>query len=288
MTAASARSSTGIRFVLATVPRSRPGWRVLHSIDWPGPLRKCEPGIILNGFHALIDSQGVENSDPFVSRIPHGVEGKCAVTEGFHPSKLCLKRGRESVRTWAGVGREEVEVIPEPFRPDVGDVVELLALLRRLDVLGLQDVLDQVPGLRFYLGFERGGYGGCFLAGRIFHGSLGFAIVIIRPCSLLLFQVPFARLQHLRQRLRIGQPVFMSRPRSATPRASRCSGPVPAESANGTTSSASECRMTVPGLTVVAVPHRFHAGQSRTNGVEPVLMFIATAPPRLEPTTTSG
>ena len=32
----------------------------------------------------------------------------------------------------------------------------------------------------------------------------------------------------------------------------------------------------------------FHAGQSRTNGVSPLSMFIATAPPRLEPTTTSG
>ena len=46
--------------------------------------------------------------------------------------------------------------------------------------------------------------------------------------------------------------------------------------------------MTVPGLTVVAVPHRFQAGQSSTSGVEPELMFMATAPPRLEPTTTSG
>ena len=60
------------------------------------------------------------------------------------------------------------------------------------------------------------------------------------------------------------------------------------ESANGTTSSDLECRITVPGFTVVAVPHRFHAGQSNTSVVEPESMFIATAPPRLEPTTTSG
>jgi hypothetical protein len=60
------------------------------------------------------------------------------------------------------------------------------------------------------------------------------------------------------------------------------------ESANGTTSSALECKITVFGLTVLVLPHRFQAGQSNTNGVEPKLMFIATAPPRLEPTTTFG
>ena len=42
------------------------------------------------------------------------------------------------------------------------------------------------------------------------------------------------------------------------------------------------------GFTVIAVPHRFQAGQSRTSGVEPALMFIATAPPLDEPTTTSA
>ena len=37
-------------------------------------------------------------------------------------------------------------------------------------------------------------------------------------------------------------------------------------SANGTTSSAPECRMVVPGLTVVTVPNRFQAGHIRTRG----------------------
>ena len=54
------------------------------------------------------------------------------------------------------------------------------------------------------------------------------------------------------------------------------------------TSSAPECRMIVPGFTVVAVPNRFHAGQSRTSGIKSISRFMATAPPRLEPTTTSG
>ena len=46
--------------------------------------------------------------------------------------------------------------------------------------------------------------------------------------------------------------------------------------------------MTVSGFTVVAVPHRFHAGQSSTSGVLPDLMFMATAPPRLNRQHTSG
>src|SRR5262249_8120954 len=58
-------------------------------------------------------------------------------------------------------------------------------------------------------------------------------------------------------------------------------------SANGTTSSARLCRMTVPGLTVLAVPCLFHAGQSRTSFASPLLMVMATAAPLDEPTTTS-
>jgi hypothetical protein len=44
----------------------------------------------------------------------------------------------------------------------------------------------------------------------------------------------------------------------------------------------------VPGLTVLVDPHFFQAGQSRTSFASPLRMFIATAPPREEPTTTWG
>jgi hypothetical protein len=44
----------------------------------------------------------------------------------------------------------------------------------------------------------------------------------------------------------------------------------------------------MPGLTVLAVAHFFRVGQSRTSLASPFLMFTATAPPRDEPTTTSG
>ena len=42
------------------------------------------------------------------------------------------------------------------------------------------------------------------------------------------------------------------------------------------------------GLMILVIPQRFHAGQRSTSGVSPLAMFIATAPPRDEPTTTSG
>ena len=58
------------------------------------------------------------------------------------------------------------------------------------------------------------------------------------------------------------------------------SGDQTGASANGTTSSARLCRITVPGFTVLAVPHFFHAGQRRTRRASPILMFIATAPER--------
>lgn len=60
------------------------------------------------------------------------------------------------------------------------------------------------------------------------------------------------------------------------------------ESENGTVSSSGQCRMIVPGFTLRAVPQRFQAGHRRTSGVLPESMFMATAPPRDEPTTTSG
>src|SRR5277367_1240804 len=47
-------------------------------------------------------------------------------------------------------------------------------------------------------------------------------------------------------------------------------------------------RITVPGFTVLTAAHFFQAGQSKTSRAPPLLMFIAPAPPRDEPTTTCG
>jgi hypothetical protein len=54
---------------------------------------------------------------------------------------------------------------------------------------------------------------------------------------------------------------------------------------NGTTPSARLWRITVPAF---AVPYFFHVGQSKTSRPSPLWMFIATALPLDEPTTTSG
>ena len=53
-------------------------------------------------------------------------------------------------------------------------------------------------------------------------------------------------------------------------------------------SSARLCRITVPGFTVLDVPYFFDAGQRRTTFALPLLMFMAAAPPRLDPTITWG
>ena len=51
-------------------------------------------------------------------------------------------------------------------------------------------------------------------------------------------------------------------------------------SAQGITSSAPLCSIAVPIFTVLTVPRRFHTGQSKTSRAAPILMFMATAPPR--------
>ena len=44
----------------------------------------------------------------------------------------------------------------------------------------------------------------------------------------------------------------------------------------------------MPSFTVFTIPNFFHRGQSRTSRTSPPLMFLATVPPRLSPTTTLG
>ena len=57
---------------------------------------------------------------------------------------------------------------------------------------------------------------------------------------------------------------------------------------NGITSSCWECKTRELALVRWARPHFFQAGHSRTKGMSPLCMLIAMAPPREEPTMTSG
>ena len=95
-----------------------------------------------------------------------------------------------------------------------------------------------------------------------------------------------------RGRLRASPPAAPGRPAGDRCRPRSASAPLffasSSLSAKGTTSSARLCRITVPGFTVLAVPYFFQAGQSSTSFASPLSMFMATAPPRLDPTTTWG
>src|SRR5207248_1196761 len=86
---------------------------ILHRllVDRSSSARRSrhEPRIVLDGFHALIHEEGIVYPNPLAG-MTHKVEGECGVAEVFHPRKLRLERGREGVRTWASVGRDEVEV----------------------------------------------------------------------------------------------------------------------------------------------------------------------------------
>ena len=157
--------------------------------------------------HSSTDRASI-NPNPFLARVTHEVEGKLAVTEGFHPSKLRLERGREGVRAWAGVGRDEVEVIPVPLRPDVGDVVELRLSGGGWTCLGFNTFSIKSLAFVSTSALSEAVTEALFFAGRIFHGSLGFAIVV--SPFVVAASGGAARLQHLLQRLRVGQSVILS------------------------------------------------------------------------------
>jgi hypothetical protein len=52
-----------------------------------------EPGIVPDGFHAVVHRKFVANADPFLAGIAHEVEREPAATEGFDPCKFRLEGG---------------------------------------------------------------------------------------------------------------------------------------------------------------------------------------------------
>src|SRR5260370_297626 len=59
-----------------------------------------KPRIVSDGCHALVHRKSVEDADPFLARVPHGVKGKLFATKRFHAGKHPLERGREGILTW--------------------------------------------------------------------------------------------------------------------------------------------------------------------------------------------
>ena len=79
--------------------------------------------------------------------MPKLREAELAVADVFHPRKLCLEGGGKGVRAWTGVAGDEVEIAPVPFPAEVRDIVELRVWFGRQNVLGFQNILDQMHGL---------------------------------------------------------------------------------------------------------------------------------------------
>src|SRR5690242_716987 len=91
-------------------------WLPRPFADRPGLAARSgqEPGVFADGLHTLVHREGVEYPDPFFARMTHGVEGELPAAEVLHAGELRLEGGRDGVGTWAGIGRGEVEVVPEP------------------------------------------------------------------------------------------------------------------------------------------------------------------------------
>ncbi len=94
---------------------------------------RSEKGIVSDGFHGFINGQGIVHANPFVG-VRYGIECERAIPEIPHPCKLRLEGRIDVVRIGTSVGGNEVEITPEPFPRDVGDVVVLLAFHWRLNV----------------------------------------------------------------------------------------------------------------------------------------------------------
>ena len=112
---------------------------------------QLEPLIVPDSHQTFVHRKSVENSNPFLSRVPHGVKGEPATAERLHSGKHRLKSRRKGCPAWASVDQEDVEVIPVPLHPDIRDVVELLVLFLRQNVPWFQDFLDEVFGSGFKL-----------------------------------------------------------------------------------------------------------------------------------------
>ena len=105
---------------------------------WTEDDLRLKPGIVLNGFQALVHGDACKKFDPLAG-VPHEGKSELGIADVCQATELLLEGWRNGVGAWAGVGRNEVARRANPFGLDVGDVIELAAFGRRQNVPGLED-----------------------------------------------------------------------------------------------------------------------------------------------------
>lgn len=130
----------------------------------------------MNRLQTFIHGKGVINLNPR-ARMAKESEGEFSVADVSHPRKFRFEGGDHRAWTWAGIMSDEVEIMSDPARADVRDIIKLRVWFGRLNVLRLQDVFDQMGGFDRQLGLD-----------EIGHGRLGTFCRTLRP--------PFSRLWH--------------------------------------------------------------------------------------------
>lgn len=114
-------------------------------------------GFFSNRLEALLQGEVKEYLGPLAG-VPHIGEIEPVPSLVSHPSKARLECWGDSVRVRAGIGCAEVEIALVPLREEIGDVVELGLLGRRLHVLGPETVVYELLGFPAHLDFYRGRY----------------------------------------------------------------------------------------------------------------------------------
>src|ERR1022692_1090073 len=120
---------------------------------------RLEPRIVLNGLQALIHGHAGVKLDPLAG-VPHERQCELGITDVLHASEFFLESWRNGIGARAGVNGNEVARRANPLGRDVGDVIELAAFERRLDVPGLESFLDQFSGLGVHFVLERARHSG--------------------------------------------------------------------------------------------------------------------------------
>src|SRR5438270_41184 len=83
-----------------------------------------EPGVVLNGLHAVVHGNASVKFDPLAG-VPHEGKIELGVTNQLHASELFLESRRNGIGSRAGVNGNEVARRANPFCRYVRDVIGL-------------------------------------------------------------------------------------------------------------------------------------------------------------------